>query len=90
MTVKTEKKIKVAIIGGGPGGLGAAIELGKLPYVDWQLYEKKPRISESTEFRVKGYLQLFPGRSINPTAIANSICRQPVAVSPFSSTHGEC
>ncbi|KAK1716186.1 uncharacterized protein BDZ83DRAFT_587412 [Colletotrichum acutatum] len=39
--------LKVAIIGGGPGGLGAAIEFGKLNYVDWSLYEKKSRISET-------------------------------------------
>ncbi|KAK0609586.1 hypothetical protein B0T17DRAFT_501581 [Bombardia bombarda] len=39
--------IKVAIIGGGPGGLAAAIELGKLPFVSWTLYEKKPQISET-------------------------------------------
>ncbi|CAK7204972.1 hypothetical protein SEUCBS139899_007735 [Sporothrix eucalyptigena] len=44
---------KVAIIGGGPGGLGAAIALsqlnvhGEAPLVDWTLYEKKPRISET-------------------------------------------
>ncbi|KAH7316880.1 hypothetical protein B0I35DRAFT_451702 [Stachybotrys elegans] len=47
MATETEKRIKVAIIGGGPGGLGAAIELGKLPFVDWNLYEKKPQISET-------------------------------------------
>lgn len=40
-------KIKVAIIGGGPGGLAAAIELGKLSFVQWILYEKKPEISET-------------------------------------------
>ena len=39
--------LKVAIIGGGPGGLGAAIELAKLPFVDWTLYEKKHEISET-------------------------------------------
>ncbi|KAJ0367409.1 hypothetical protein COL26b_011249 [Colletotrichum chrysophilum] len=39
--------VKVAIIGGGPGGLGAAIEFGKLNYIDWTLYEKKPEISET-------------------------------------------
>ncbi|KAG7040319.1 hypothetical protein JMJ77_0003355 [Colletotrichum scovillei] len=39
--------LKVAIIGGGPGGLGAAIEFGKLNYVDWSLYEKKSQISET-------------------------------------------
>ncbi|KAI1325430.1 hypothetical protein F5Y16DRAFT_377982 [Xylariaceae sp. FL0255] len=38
--------IKVAIIGGGPAGLGTAIELSKRPYIDWTLYEKKPEISE--------------------------------------------
>jgi salicylate hydroxylase len=31
----------------GPGGLGAAIELAKLPFVNWQLYEKKLQISET-------------------------------------------
>lgn len=39
--------MRVAIIGGGPGGLGAALELAKLPFVCWNLYEKKPRISET-------------------------------------------
>jgi salicylate hydroxylase len=42
-----EKRVKVAIIGGGPGGLGAAIELSRLQFVDWELYEKKPAISET-------------------------------------------
>lgn len=41
------KPLKVAIIGGGPGGLGAAIALARLPFVDWTLYEKKPKISET-------------------------------------------
>jgi salicylate hydroxylase len=40
------KGVKVAIIGGGPAGLSAAIELGRLPFVDWHLYEQKPTISE--------------------------------------------
>lgn len=39
-------QIKVAIIGGGPAGLAAAIALSELPYIDWALYEKKPEISE--------------------------------------------
>ncbi|KAL0932244.1 salicylate hydroxylase [Colletotrichum truncatum] len=50
MAAKSETNIsplKVAIIGGGPGGLGAAIEFNKLEYVDWNLYEKKPEISET-------------------------------------------
>ncbi|KAI5866125.1 hypothetical protein GGS23DRAFT_370613 [Durotheca rogersii] len=40
------RQLKVAIIGGGPAGLAVAIELGKLDFVDWKLYEKKPAISE--------------------------------------------
>ncbi|KAF5685819.1 salicylate hydroxylase [Fusarium circinatum] len=53
MTVKnttngnSNGNIKAAIIGGGPGGLGAAIALAKLSFVDWTLYEKKPEISET-------------------------------------------
>ncbi|KAF6809962.1 salicylate hydroxylase [Colletotrichum plurivorum] len=47
MAVTSPKPLKVAIIGGGPGGLGAAIEFSKLDYVDWTLYEKKPQISET-------------------------------------------
>jgi salicylate hydroxylase len=39
--------LKVAIIGGGPGGLGVALELARLSFVDWKLYEKKPEISET-------------------------------------------
>jgi salicylate hydroxylase len=44
---ENERRLKVAIIGGGPGGLGTALELAKLPFVDWELYEKKPQISET-------------------------------------------
>lgn len=39
-------KLRVAIIGGGPAGLGAAIALGRHSFVDWTLYEKKSEISE--------------------------------------------
>ncbi|UZP40226.1 hypothetical protein NXS19_008042 [Fusarium pseudograminearum] len=41
-----EPRLKIAIIGGGPGGLGAAIEFAKLPFVDWDLYEKSSLVSE--------------------------------------------
>lgn len=40
-------RLQVAIIGGGPAGLAAAIELAKLPFVQWRLYEKKTAISET-------------------------------------------
>lgn len=48
MTTESGKRaqIRVAIIGGGPAGLAAAIALSELPYIDWALYEKKPEISE--------------------------------------------
>ncbi|KAH8685010.1 hypothetical protein BGZ61DRAFT_534202 [Ilyonectria robusta] len=42
----SEKRLKFAIVGGGPGGLGAAIELAQMPYIDWNLYEKRPKLSE--------------------------------------------
>ncbi|KAL2218992.1 hypothetical protein M432DRAFT_579577 [Thermoascus aurantiacus ATCC 26904] len=34
------KKLKVAIIGAGPAGLGAAIEFSKLPFVEFRIYEQ--------------------------------------------------
>ncbi|RMJ02418.1 hypothetical protein CDV36_015313 [Fusarium kuroshium] len=40
------KPLRVAIVGGGPAGLGAAIALSKHPFVEVALYEKKPEISE--------------------------------------------
>ncbi|KGO46694.1 Pyridine nucleotide-disulfide oxidoreductase, class-II [Penicillium expansum] len=43
---EVEAGIKIAIIGGGPAGLSAAIELARLPFVEWTLYEQKPSISE--------------------------------------------
>ncbi|RDW74951.1 hypothetical protein BP6252_06093 [Coleophoma cylindrospora] len=48
--------LRVAIIGGGPAGLGAAIEFAKLPFVDWNLYEK------ATSFR-----EIGAGISIQPS-----------------------
>jgi salicylate hydroxylase len=38
--------LRVAIIGAGPAGLGAAIEFAKLPFVDWKLYEQATAIRE--------------------------------------------
>lgn len=37
----------VAIIGGGPGGLAAAIALSKLPHLLVTLYEQKPEPREA-------------------------------------------
>lgn len=39
--------ISVAIIGGGPGGLGTAIALSKLSFLRVTLYEKTPEPRES-------------------------------------------
>lgn len=46
MSGSTLPPLNVAIIGGGPAGLGAAIELSKRRFIHWTLYEKKPEISE--------------------------------------------
>jgi salicylate hydroxylase len=37
----------VAIIGGGPGGLGTAIALSQLPFLRVALYEKNPEPREA-------------------------------------------
>ncbi|RDL35181.1 Uncharacterized protein BP5553_07112 [Venustampulla echinocandica] len=39
-------QLRVAIIGAGPAGLGAAIEFSKLPFVDWKLYEQATVLRE--------------------------------------------
>lgn len=50
MTVKTAKhsptKLKIAIVGGGPGGLATAIALSKLLNVEVHLYEKDKVLRE--------------------------------------------
>lgn len=46
MADPTLSQIKIAIIGAGPAGLGAAIEMSKRSFIDWKLYEKKSEISE--------------------------------------------
>lgn len=45
----TEKSstIDVAIVGGGPGGLGTAIALSELPFVRVTLYEQHPEPREA-------------------------------------------
>lgn len=47
MRCDTKKRLKVAVIGAGPSGLGAAIELARLPFIDWDIYEKKAERSET-------------------------------------------
>jgi salicylate hydroxylase len=41
-----QKKLRVAIIGAGPAGLGAAIEFGKLPFVDFRIYDQATVLRE--------------------------------------------
>ncbi|KAK3186300.1 hypothetical protein K4F52_004838 [Lecanicillium sp. MT-2017a] len=67
---KSEKRLKVAIIGGGPGGLGAAIELAKLPFIEWDLYEKRSAFNE-----IGGGLTLQPQtwRLLEDNGAANNI-----------------
>lgn len=38
--------MKIAIIGAGPAGLAAAIELSRLPFADYTVYEKADRVKE--------------------------------------------
>lgn len=40
------KKLRVAVVGGGPGGLATAIALSKIPDVDVQVYEKDKVLRE--------------------------------------------
>lgn len=42
----TKKKLRVAIVGGGPGGLATAIALSKIPDVSVQVYEKDAVLRE--------------------------------------------
>lgn len=39
-------KLRVAIIGAGPAGLGAAIEFSKLPFVELRVYEQARELRE--------------------------------------------
>lgn len=46
-TMVGQVQLSVAIIGGGPGGLGAAIALSELPFVQVTLYEKNSEPREA-------------------------------------------
>lgn len=46
MSSSAANKLRVAIIGGGPGGLATAIALSKVPNVDVHLYEKDAVLRE--------------------------------------------
>jgi salicylate hydroxylase len=46
MTAPNQRPLSVAIIGGGPGGLGTAIALCALPFVTVTLYEQAPEPRE--------------------------------------------
>lgn len=46
MTVDPVPHLKVAIVGGGPGGLATAIALSKIPSVEVTLYEQASLLRE--------------------------------------------
>jgi salicylate hydroxylase len=46
MTIQDPKRLKVAIIGGGPGGLSTAIALSRIPYIHVELYEQATVLRE--------------------------------------------
>lgn len=46
MTVTNTPLLRVAIVGGGPGGLATAIALSKIPNVDVKLYEQASILRE--------------------------------------------
>jgi salicylate hydroxylase len=46
MVAPNQQSISIAIIGGGPGGLGTAIALSALPFVSVTLYEQAPEPRE--------------------------------------------
>lgn len=46
MTVDPVPHLKVAIVGGGPGGLATAIALSKIPSVEVTLYEQASFLRE--------------------------------------------
>lgn len=47
MTVsRDQRRLKVAVVGGGPGGLATAIALGKIPNVEVTIYEQAKVLRE--------------------------------------------
>jgi salicylate hydroxylase len=42
----TQRPLKIAIVGGGPGGLGTAIALSKVPNVEVTVYEQASLLRE--------------------------------------------
>ncbi|TPX10398.1 uncharacterized protein E0L32_008617 [Thyridium curvatum] len=67
------KQLKIAIIGAGPAGLGTAIELAKLPFIQWDLYEKRSNLSE-----IGGGFTLQPQtwRILEHNGVAKDLCAQ--------------
>ncbi|WVQ82944.1 hypothetical protein IAT38_005080 [Cryptococcus sp. DSM 104549] len=46
MTVTQPQRVKIAIIGAGPGGLASAINLRRLPFVDLSVYDQASELRE--------------------------------------------
>ena len=48
MTIQISARppLKIAIVGGGPGGLATAIALSKVPHVEVHIYEKADELRE--------------------------------------------
>lgn len=45
-TQEVHRKLRVAIVGAGPAGLGAAIEFQKLPFVEYYIYDQATVLRE--------------------------------------------
>lgn len=47
MTITSQqKRVKVGVIGAGPGGLAIAINLRKLPFIDLNIYDQATELRE--------------------------------------------
>lgn len=42
----SSERVKIAIVGAGPGGLAAAINLLRLPYIELQIYDQASELRE--------------------------------------------